>query len=140
MSKAIMLLELALNDIISFNTYGTGAINNVVNGVYLGSYIGLALRNPGVAATNHANVYPAIPVNPILPVPNNYTKYNYLLIRLADNSLVEIGIPWIIPVSLTRQDRKQAIIVLKDFDPDQLSSLNELLDVNGYLNRTITIQ
>ena len=137
MATAITIKDLQANDIISFNCYGNGAINNVVNGVYLGSYDGTIIRNPAIAAVNHANIYPAIPAN--LNIPNNYTLYPYIAIKLADDSIIEIGIPWIMVVSLTRLDRKQAVILLNDFDNSRLIELNELLDINGFLNHTITV-
>lgn len=139
MAQAIKLVDLKINDVISLNTYGVGALNNIVNGVYLGTYSGKALRNPQVAATNHANIYPSIPIDPLLPVINNYTKYNYLQIQLTDSSIVEIGEPWIIPSSVSRLDRGTVVVVISDFDIAKLKELSDLLDTHDYLNRTISV-
>lgn len=138
MAQTCTISQLVIGDIISFNTYGTGTVNNVSNGTLLAFESGAALRNPTVAAVNHANIYSSLPIV-VPPTSNDYTKYNYLLIQLSDNSIIEIGEPWIDPISLTRLVRQTATIILTDFDASNLASLSELLQVNGYTSTSITL-
>ena len=139
MAETITLNKLKLTDIITFNTFGIGTVSNVVNGKLLGLESGNALRNPMAAAANHANIYSSIPNTLTSPVANDYTKYNYLLIQLVDNTIIEIGEPWINQISLTRLVRQTATIILIDFDSAELQSLTDLLVTNGYLSPSITL-
>jgi hypothetical protein len=123
----IKIADLIIDDIVSFNTYGTGTTNNVAGGKLIGISGGSNLRNPQLAATNHANIYSSLP--PLGNTPNNYTKYNYLVIKLTDGTIVEIGIPWIIEITLTRVARGTATIVITDFNStDHKQLLIDLLD------------
>jgi len=136
MAETTTVNKLVINDVISFNTYGI-VLNNVVDGTLLGFTSGKSLRDPAQAAVNHANIYSSLPNTPSNPTINDYTSYNYLVIELVDNSIIEIGIPWINPVSLTRLVRQTATIILTDVDPATQQSIVDMLVLNGYVNYTI---
>lgn len=136
MPESTTVNNLIIGDVISFNTYGS-VVPNVLNGTFLGIEAGTALRVPNVAAVNHATVYSALPSNP--PTPNNYTQYNYIYIKLSNGTTVEIGMPWIIPASLTRLLRSTLTLVLSDIDPLQLPSIENMLNANGYTNYTTSL-
>jgi hypothetical protein len=139
MAEQAAVENIKINDIVSFYCYGVGIVNGVVDGRVVSISSGLGLQNPVEAAVNHANIYSSLPTVPYNPIPDDYTKYNYFLIKLSNNELIEIGIPWINPTSLTRLLRGKIIVSINDFDVSQLPSLKELLTTNGYLNITITV-
>lgn len=139
MPESITIDNANINDVISFINYGTAIIPNITDGTLIGLSSGDSLRDPFAAATNHANIYPALPNLPEDPTPNDYTKYNYFVIRKTDTTIVEIGLPWIIPSSMVRLLRKTALVTIQDFDEGQLANLNEVLLVNGFLDFNITI-
>ena len=139
MAETTTIDKLILGDVVSFNIVGVMTLNNVRDGILLGFESGNALRDPATAAANHANIYSAIPVSLTNPVPNDYTKYNYLLLKLVDNTVIEVGIPWINPVSISRLVRKTATVTITDWDVNQEQALTDLLTTNGYLNFIITV-
>lgn len=136
MPESTTINNLVIGDVISFNTYGS-VVPNVLNGTFLGTEAGVALRTPTVAAVNHATVYSALPSTP--PTPNNYTQYNYLYIKLSNGTTVEVGTPWIISASLTRLLRSTLTLVISDIDPSQLPSIENMLNANGYINYTTSL-
>lgn len=138
MPETATLASLNLGDIITFNTYGT-SIPNVVNGTILSFESGTSLRNPPAAAVNAANIYGSLPQINGVSVPTNYTAYNYLLIQLPDGTELEIGYPWINPISLTRLTRATISIQVLDTDPSQVAVLQNLLTVNGFLNTVFNV-
>lgn len=138
MAEVVSVDKILLGDVISFNLYGSNIINNVSNGKVIGIVDGTSLRNPQQAAANHANIYSSIPENPYAVVPNDFTQYNYLVVKLVDNTIAEYGIPWITP-TITRLQRKTATVLIHDFDPSQLTSLVNLLNAHGYLNLTTSV-
>lgn len=140
MAEVVVVDNVKLNDIISFNTWGvSGSVNNVVNGKVLGITTGLNLRNPQSAAVNAANIFGSIPQTAQNPVSNDYTTYTYFLLELVDNSIVEYAFEWIIPTSLTRLQRSTLTAVISDFDQSKLQALQNILTTHGFLNITYTI-
>ena len=129
--------EIIINDQVSFATYGVGTVNNVSNGIVLGICSGAMVQNKTAAMANHAIMYPNLPTS--TPVPNDYKKYNYWQIQLIDSTLVEIGIPWVNPLTLTRTSRKTCTTVLPDFDETRLQALRDLYVANGFLNAVVSI-
>ncbi len=137
MATIVSINELVIKDVISFSCYGINIINNVVDGTLIGFTDGSNLRDPSSAAINHSNIYASLPTIPT-HTPNNYTKYSYLVIRLANATIVEIGIPWINTTTLSRLIRQSVTLVINDFNGNTqalIDNLNEL----GYLNFTITV-
>ena len=137
MSEPAAINDLIIGDTVSLLLYGNGAITSITDGVLLGKSDGAALRDPVNAAANHANIYPAIPTPH--EVADNPTSYEYLLIRRTDESLVEIGVPWIQPPSVQRNLRYTATIVLDDFDPAMKSAVTEILQQNGLSINAFTV-
>ena len=139
MSESVAIAALKPGDTVSFNLYGVGSSSNILNATLMAIELGSGLRNPAQAAANHANLYSSLPISNSNPVPNNYTGYNYLLLKNPNGEFVEIGLPWIIPNTVTRLTRQTCTIVLHDFDSGQVSALASYLTVGGYINPTITL-
>ena len=138
MAEIVNVNDLIIKDVISFNTYGVNVVTNVLNGTLLGIVDGSDLRNPAAAAASHAAIYPSLPVIDGVTIPNDFTKYNYLYIKLVDGTKIEVGEPWINNISLTRLSRKTCTVVIPDFDPTvDLHRLVSLLLQNGFINSRI---
>lgn len=129
MPSPVNISNVILDDVVSFSTY-SGALSDIADGIVVGFSAGSTLRDPTNAATRHANIWPAIPEEDL--IANDFTSYDYVLIRKTDNQLIEIGIPWIIPVTLTRSLRATATIIINDFDPNKKDAIRELLALNGF--------
>jgi len=139
MSEMVEISKLNIGDTVTFNCYGLNDVPNVVNGILQGISSGNNLKYPSLAAVNHANIYSSLPSQNVMPVPNDYTKYNYLVIRMPDNSILEFGIPWIQPNSVSRLLMQTATVVIKNFDSSLVNSLSNLLMSNGYSDITISL-
>lgn len=137
MPSLVTIPDLVIKDTISFSCYGIGIINNVVNGTLIGISDGANLRDPTTAAINHSNIYAALPIVPA-PTPNDFTKYNYLVIKLTNNSIIEIGIPWVNISTLVRLTRQSVSVLVNDFDGNT-QRLKDILNDAGYLNLVINI-
>jgi hypothetical protein len=140
MAEMIHTDQILSNDVISFTTYGSSIIPNVVNAKVLAIESGDGLVNPTQAAVNAANIYPAIPNAPGAILSRDYLSYRYFRLRLADGSQVEIAEPWINPVSLSRMVRSTATVVIHDFDPTQQQNLLSILAAKGFIKVEISVQ
>lgn len=140
MAETVTLNQVQSGDVISFTTYGSSIIPNVVNAKVLAVESGDGLINPTQAAVNAANIYPAIPNPPGIVLSRDYTSYRYLRLKLADGSQVEIAEPWINPVSLSRMVRSVATVVIHDFDPTQQQNLLSYLAAKGFVKTEISVQ
>jgi len=132
MAEMVTIDQLKIGDNITFLTYGVNTVPNVVNGVVKALEEGDALRNPTLAAINHANIYSSLPPG----TTNNYQSYNYLLIKLSDGTSTEIGLPWVVVSSLSRTVRETMVISIPDRDASEISTIISLLSSRGYLNST----
>jgi hypothetical protein len=137
MAEIILTKDIQPDDIISFTTYGSSIIPNVVNGKVLAIESGTGLINPTTAAANAANIFPSLPANNNLS--RDYTTYKYFRIRLADNTTIEIAEPWINPTSVSRLVRKRATLVINDFDSSQSDTLLNLLAQHGFVNVVLNV-
>lgn len=138
MSESVIVSDILVNDVISFQCFGS-VIPNQSNVTIVGtSYSGTVLRSALTAAINHANIYSSLPITPT-QTSNDYTKYDYILVQTSTGSLLEIGIPWINQVTLTRLQRSTIIASIQDVDPSQVSALNTLLTQNGFNNVSFTV-
>lgn len=132
------LENLKLGDTITLIMHGAGVIPTITSGKLIGRTTGENLANPGSAATSHANVFAYIPNDDSL-IPNDYSLYSYLVIKRSDDSIVEIGEPWVDPVGVQKVLKKVANVVIQDFDEADRAGLLQLLAINGYSDVTIGI-
>lgn len=124
--------DLNIGDVVSFSIYGNGIVADISEGTIVSFSSGDILRNAAGAAANHANLYPVLPNLDSDPTPNDYTKYQYLVIRTTDGSVVEIGDPWIVSNTISRMVRATARVTIGDFDSSRLPILMEALSVYGF--------
>ena len=130
MSKSISVSDININDVINCTMYGHTGLANISGGVVVGIIHGTNLLLPLVAVTHHANIYPTIPVGS--NVVNDYTAYNYLVVKLPSGYVIEVGIPWINPISVERVERSIATVTIKDFDNTREDELKALLISRGW--------
>ena len=138
MSQLITTPDIQISDTLTFSLIGTTVtgISSLETCKVLGITSGEALRNPSDAAATHAALYPSMLSGVI---PNDYRKYDYLLLQRGDGSLVEIGLPWINPLTLLRISANILTIVIKNFPASDALTIRELLLANGYAQVQLTI-
>lgn len=129
MSISIQMSDIKLGDVISATLYGN-AIPSINEAKVIGFSQGNALRDPSSGAINHANIYAALPAGS--EVDDDYQSYEYLVLRKQDQTIIEIGKPWVRPESLVRLERKTLRLEISDFDESRLAEFKELLDIKKY--------
>ena len=127
------ILELLPGVKFSCTFYGQ-SLNNITQGVIVGKHNGTVLRDPQTANVNHINVYPTIPNQVQQNIPNDYTKYDYILVKLLDGTLAEIGLPWIVPESITIHQVANTTITVPDCDQAGAAPILALIRSIGYTN------
>ena len=137
MPTVAKVAELKIGDVCSWIHYG-GSVAPIVDGTIVGFSGGMNLVAPDTAAINHANTLPAIPVGDDT-ITNDYRGFDYIVVRamgivegLPAEVIREVGIPWIIPGSVTRQYRQTLTIQISDFDEAQLPLIRKILRNNGF--------
>lgn len=137
MAAVAKIKDLVIGDVCSWIHYG-GSVAPIVDGTIVGFTGGMNLVAPDSATINHANTLPAIPLGDDVISPD-YREFDYIVVRymgIVDGApgLVtrEIGIPWIIPGSVTRQYRQTLTIQISDFDESQLPLIRKILRNNGF--------
>lgn len=134
--QSVEASQLQPGDIISLTLYGNIGLPTVNNGTLLAISLPERLANPGDAMTNHSNIYPSVPTGRML---DNYKSYSYLAIKLSDNSIIEIGIPWIVSGGLYRAIRGTIVATIVDVDETDKPNIIEALKERGYNNITVTL-
>lgn len=144
MSTPVAIANLKVGDTVSWNHYSVVNPINITEGEIVGFTHGKFLTDSRAvqAAQNHASVYNAIPVGNVI-VPNDFTKYEYITVRVVtsmDNTdpqnpipvytTYDIGVPWIIPASVSRFFRESIVITLEDFDVSKLDAVLRILRNN----------
>jgi hypothetical protein len=137
MAQVIVYSQVQENDVVSFTTYGSTVVSNVVNATVLAIESGYGLINPSTAAANSASIYASLPVTPGIVLSQDFRSYSYLRLKLQDNTQVEIASPWINPASLTRLVRQTGTFVIPDMDQSEVTSILNLLTSNGYVNASL---
>lgn len=131
--------SLAVDTIFSCIFYGN-TLPNLDHGLIIGISKGISLRDSQTASVNHLNIYETLPSNIKQLVPNDYTKYNYLVIKLANNEIVEIGMPWIEESSIVIYQSTNAIITIPSCDQIALNKIITFINSLGFTNVQSVIQ
>jgi len=136
MSQSINIDEIKIGDIVTFSCYGNGVIADVSDGEVIGTVSASGLSDAAVAATNHANIYSALPAG---EVEDDYQSYHYFRIKLQNDQIVEIGSVWIEEFSLNRRTRNNLTAVIEDFDATRVDEFRELCVVNGFTLKSVVV-
>lgn len=135
----MILDQFNLRDTISFQTYAmafTGTLDRVKAVAVLDTQ-SVAAQGVDVAA-EHANVIALFPEGVVRP--NSPFDYEWLKVTLADGQNRYIGLPWIVPTSITRHTTTKFVIELAGVDPTQKPLVEQALSANGFVISKFTIQ
>lgn len=135
----IRLEQVRVGDNISALPYGI-SLPAITNLTVVGIVSGYNVRNANQAATDHAGIYPAIPIE--AEVEDDFREYNYLqLIDPLDETptVIEYGMPWLVPSSVTINSEYVCTVILENFDPTQRALLRSILVQYGYQPLEISV-
>lgn len=145
MATVAKITDLKIGDVVSWQHYGN-VVPSITDGTIIGFTSGTWLQGPDAAAVRHASTYPSIPQEDVV-VPDDFSAYDYIQVRIlvsvVDDVPVyetrEIGIPWIIPVSVLRQSRQICTIQIQDFDEVNLTTIHRILKNNGFRKYSVSV-
>lgn len=118
-----------LGQTISFEVYpsaviGTKYSNVIVRGIV--DHSGVTEFNPAVM---HANVFATIPTGNAV---DDFRKYNYLRLELANGNTTFVGIPWIIANTVKVISNQDLVITIPKYGSvDNQAFLKRMLLNNG---------
>ena len=125
-----------LGQTISFEVYpssilGTKFNSCIVRGI--SDYSGVTSFDPAVM---HANVFPTIPSSNA--TPDDFRKYMYLRLELANNVITFVGIPWINESTLiTVSNRNLEVIIPNHGSVEKQEFIKRILLNNGIQDFTV---
>lgn len=94
----------------------------------------LGILDPGTAVlfsdvlATHIAVYPYLPTD----VLDDYTRYNYVKLELANGSVKIMGIPWISPESVQVIEATDIKVTLKGRGHEDIDLVRKALLANGF--------
>lgn len=85
---------------------------------------GYAGFNP---VTAHANIYPYLPTG----APTDYNSYEYVLVTFANGNEGVVGLPWIIPESVSEVTGITVTVTLTNQSTSAVDDITKALVLNG---------
>lgn len=82
----------------------------------------------GNLAEQHTLVFPTLPPD----TPNDYRAYNYLTVRMQNNDVVLVGLPWIKGETVQFKQTQTLLIQIDGVGPQDVEIVNRVLAANGY--------
>lgn len=80
-------------------------------------------------AAMHANVYGSLPSD---EVPDDFRKYQYLIVEMPNDETTAIGLPWINRSSIELRQRNRIHLTIEDVGTEDLSKVKRALESNGF--------
>jgi hypothetical protein len=79
-------------------------------------------------------------VKPLLPsdVPNDPSKYDWMIVRTANGTKSYLGIPWVNAATIEEVSKSRVEILIDDVDSSSIDNIRQMLAQNGYNNFKIT--
>lgn len=120
-------------------TYNFGLYPSAILG---GNYTGvevLGIVKPTIAAKYadivalHAQVFPYLPQG----VDNNYSSYDYVLLKTATGDVTVIGVTWINADTVEEISSCNITVVLSGVTTSDITKISNALTINGFNNFTI---
>lgn len=121
-----------------FNTYGAVGGIQQFTGDIVGFVDGSAIPTEANGAVNHANIWTTLPQPVQDLIQNDYTSYNYFIVKADDNTNHYIGAPWIEPATLQEDSIRFVDIRLKNFNEPDFNRLRQILLLSGYRVDSVT--
>lgn len=88
------------------------------------------------AAALHANVFSTLPPG----TPNDFTQYQYLIIRHPNGNESAVGLPWIQDGTVELIQRTDCYIKLVDVSSEKEALIRQLIADNGFRLGSITFK
>jgi len=132
MLNAVTIHEIALNDNIKMSLYSGMSGRVDIEGTVLARLNSDGVPASANAPVHHSNIYRHLPDNIKAIYPDDWTGYNYLMVKTTDGALLYIGEAWIIESALYVNSVTTATITLTDFRDPDTTALRALLLSNGY--------
>lgn len=120
---------------VSFKLYPSSIItNDFTNCVVLGvvSVDAVTQINP---AEMHVIVYPTLPSGAV----NDYAGYDYVLVKLASGLVTAVGVPWIIPDTVTVVDGIKIVVTINNQNLDFAGTVRKILVSNEIVDFQISV-
>ncbi len=127
-----------LGSTVSFDLWpvqvlGTSIKNAKVLGLFDAS---TAMQLGYDAPAQHVAVYPTLPSE----TPNDYSKYNYLYLKLASGQKTFIGIPWVKEATWVEEMVRTIAIFVENVTPSQENLAVQALSANGLRVAKVEVQ
>jgi hypothetical protein len=132
MLNAVTVHQLTLNDNVQMSLYSAMSGRVEIEGKILARLNSDGVPASANAATHHANIYRHLPDNVKAIYPDDWTAYNYLMIKANDSAILYVGEAWIIESALYVNTVSKATITLTDFRDPDTTAIRALLLSNGY--------
>lgn len=106
---------------VQFNVYGSMGGRTTVSGTVEGIVKGHRVPALNEMRAYHASIYQLLPEEIKAVTPNDWLKYEYVMIALANNELIYVGVPWIIESTLEQVTMQGINIQGTGWDKTKLS-------------------
>lgn len=121
---------------VSFQIYPS----NILRDDYTDAVIESITKANSVAGTSlaelHQLVYGSLPDT----TPNDYRAYNYLVLRLPNGQIKNVGIPWIIADTVKFRSNVVLHVEVRGASVNDIGNLRKALAGNGFTQLDITVR
>ncbi len=122
--------------IVSFQVYPSAILTDSFTNVkFLGNVGHEIAANYISPATEHANVYPTLPVG----TPNDYRAYTYALIRKQNGKITAIGTPWIKEDTITVAGSVEIVVTIRGKSITDIDRIRQILTSNNITDIDVTV-
>lgn len=126
-----------INKVISFTVYPSAIIGSNFDNVKLLSILDADTAiSYGDVVSLHEEVYPTIPEE-FRPI-DDYRSYTYLLVRMANNSLSIVGLPWINGNIIVRENNV-ITVTINNVSGMDVEKVKRMCIANGYNDINVSI-
>lgn len=129
--------DFELGTTVSFSTYASAILGAFEKVKIEGIVDYNVVRQFIDPATLHANVYGSLPVG---EVPDDFTKYYYLVLMQSNGNKTAIGLPWVDETTIQLIASTTVIITVDNAGVNDLPSIKEALAINGFTSVDVRIE
>lgn len=122
---------------VRFSTYDNVENRKSFEGEVVGEFMGKAHPFTAQASTQHANVYPSLPVDVKATTPNDYREYMWITLVSENGGTFQIGKPWIVESTIETVQEVVAYPTIVNFKDADTRRLRAVLEQAGYEVSTI---
>lgn len=124
------IADLPPGSVVSFDTYAVAVLGTEYKDCTVVCHLDAdTVRALGKdPAAQHANIYPSLPAG----VPNDYTAYYYVKLKMLNGTLTYLGLPWIRKETIKSRQVRRAVYTFEDIGTEDIAEINEQLAAAGY--------